>query len=330
MERILSEEEIDALLKAAQDVRPVAGGEDSSPFQSGEATPYDLTSQGKPVRGPLPSLDRIDDRFCRSMRASLTGSLRRRIEGTPMGRGFVKFEEVLATLPMPSCIALFKIEALHTLGLLVLDPVLVYAVLDAFFGAKDVADDVAELRELTAIEQRIMARLSRVLLEDLGRAWEPIIALRPELVRIELNPQFVTSLPAHSVVVDTQISLDLDGRRAGVRTILAYSALEPLKDKLSSGIHGHDPTDSTLRDRLWREMKRTGVLMQAELGRGRISVRDLLALRAGEVLALDGAADGGATLRIEGTPKAVGKPVVARGSYAVRIERLLTSDGRRK
>ena len=200
--------------------------------------------------------------------------------------------------------------------------------LDAFFGAKDVADDAAELRELTAIEVRIMLRVARVLLDDLRRAWEPIAAFDAEIVRIELNPQFVTTLPAHSVVVDTQIGLDLDGRRASVRTILPYAALEPLKEKLSSGMQGNDDACvPAMRERLWGEMRKTPVTLQAELGRGRIRVQELLSLQVGEILALDKAAGGGAVLRIEGVPKAAGKPVVAGGSYAVRIDRMLSGRG---
>lgn len=323
MERILSEEEIDALLKAAQDVKSEAGADGPARLRSGEATPFDLTSQGKPVRGPLPSLDRVDDRFSRGLRSSLMGVLRRRIEGSPRGRAFVKQEELLASLPSPSCIALCRIESLQTSGMLVFDPTLVYAILDAFFGAKEVSDDHGELRELTAIEQRIMARVTRVLLEDLGRAWEPVQPLRAELVRIEQNPQFVTHLPPHAVVVDTELGLDIDGKQAHLRVVLPYAALEPLKERLQSGVIG-DPAHEGMRARVWGRMKETPVTVSAELGHAGLSVRELLALRPGDVVMLESGQGQRATVLIEGTRKGVGQPVVSRGSYAVRLDRLTT------
>lgn len=320
MDRILTDEEIDALLQAASDLRATSG---PAPRTSGEAVPYDLTSQGRPVRAPMPALDLVDDRFRRYLCATLTGSLRRRAEAAVAGRTFVKFEEVLAALPAPSCLVLFRVEPLRSTGMMLLDPVLVYAVLDAFLGASSGGDDFAELRDLTAIEQRILSRVARALLEDLAKAWKPIVEMKVELIRLELNPQFVTVLPAHAVVIDTKFQLDLDGRRAAVRTFLAYGALEPLKDRLSSGVSGNESGDESLRERLWRALAETGVVVQAELGRGRIRVRELLSLQPGDVLSLENHADGGAVVRVGGRAKMRGKPITSRGSYAVRVERLL-------
>jgi flagellar motor switch protein FliM len=329
VERILSDEEVDALLQAAQDVQMKSDGDAPAALQAGEAMPYDLVHQGQPVRGPLPSLDRIDDRFSRSIRASLMGVLRRRIEGSLRGRAFVKAGEWIASLPSPSCLALFRAEGLKENGILVLDAPLVYAVLDAFFGSKEVHDDDVELRELTAIEQRIVARVSRVLLEEMARAWAPLCALRPELTRIETNPQFVTHFPSHAVVVETRYALDIDGRQAGIRTIIPYDALEPLKDKLSSGAREPGGRDAMLEEHLWSRVQSTEVRVDAELGRGQLRVRDLLALAPGEVLTLEGGGHGQASLRVEGTVKALGRPVVVHGSYALRIEQLLAARGGR-
>jgi flagellar motor switch protein FliM len=321
VERILSEEEIEALLQAAHESKPGSGS--PARLAAGEAVPYDLTSQGRPVRGPLPALDMVDDRFARHLRTTLTGLLRRRTEVAANGRVFMKFEETLAALPTPSCLILFRVEPLKSTGMMVFDPVLVYAVLDAFFGARSTADDGAELRDLTAIEQRILARMARALLEDSMKAWRPIADLQLEFIRTELNPQFVTVLPAHAVVVDTKFGIDLDGKHGHLRTVLAYAALEPLKDRLSSGVHGHEATDDSLRQRLWDRLRETRVSICAELGRGRIRVRDLLALRPGDLLPLEDHADGGAVLRIAQRPKATGKPIVSRGVYAIRVERLV-------
>lgn len=318
MERILSEEELQALLKAAQELPP-PGAPRIAP---GEAVPYDLTSQGRPVRGPLPALDMVDDRFARALRATLTGSLRRRADATPAGRTFVKIEEVLAGLPIPSCLVLFRLEPLRGTGLLILDPTLVYATLDAFLGARASSDEAAELRELTGIEQRIVGRLSRALLEDLAKAWRPVVEVSSEFLQIELNPQFVSVLPAHAVVVDTRIGIDLEGRRTHLRTLISYAGLEPWKDRLVSGVHFHEPGDDSLRPRLWERLQSTAVSVRAELGHTRITVRQLLALNTGDVLTLDASIDEGAILRVEGTRKAAGRPIVSRGAYAVRVERL--------
>jgi flagellar motor switch protein FliM len=320
VERILSEEEIEALLKAAQELKPSSAP--PARLSPGEAVAYDLTSQGRPVRGPLPALDMVDHRFTRFMRATFSGSLRRRVEVAPGARAFLKLEEALAGMRSPSCLALFRLEPLQAFGMMLFDPGFVYAVLDAFFGAKSQSDDSAELRELTTIEQRILGRVSRVILEDLVKAWRPIAELRPELLRIELNPQFVTLLPAHAVVVDTKYSIDLDSRRTHLSTFLAYGALEPLKDRLSSGVHSHEQADDSLRTRVWEQLRSAPARISVELGRGRLRVGDLLKLQPGMVLPLEGNTDGGAVLRIEGGVKATGKPITAHGNYAVRLERM--------
>ena len=89
MQDLLSQDEIDALLHGVDD-GDVETDADDNP---GGAKSYDLTSQDRIVRGRMPTLEMINERFARYTRVSIFNLLRRSADVSLGGVQIQKFGE---------------------------------------------------------------------------------------------------------------------------------------------------------------------------------------------------------------------------------------------
>ena len=133
MNEHLSQDEIDALLNGVD-----SGEVNTVPdrLADGEAVAYDLGSQDRIIRGRMPTLDMVNERFVRSLRISMFNMLRRSADINIVGVKMVKFSEYVRGLYMPTNLNLIQIKPLRGTGLFVIDPKLVFATVDNFFGGK--------------------------------------------------------------------------------------------------------------------------------------------------------------------------------------------------
>lgn len=318
MEKILSQEEIDALLRGMSD-----GQVDTTPEEMDESgiVPYDLTNQDHIIRGRMPTLEIIDDNFCRLFRNSLSLSLRKLIEVDSRGVQMMKFGEFLRTLPGPSSLHVFRIEPLRGHALLVLDSNLVFTLLDIFFGGSGKTSFRVEGREFTAIESRLIRKVVNMIFKDLEKAWNTVHPVSIRHVRSENNPQFVSISPPTDLVIMIPFGLGLEQFTGLITLCIPYSMIEPIKGKLVSG-YQNDPLgiDRSSVERLLHGLKSAEVEVVVELGRGSIMVQDLLKLGVGDVLPLENEVTDLMTAKVQGAPKFLGRAGVLGGNKAFQIE----------
>jgi len=315
--QVLSQEEIDALLVG------VGSGkvETSAPQGACEARPYEIARQLRIVRGRMPTLDMINERFARLVRASLFSLLRRSVDVTVAPVEMQHWAEYAATLQTPSSLHLVRIPPLRGTALLALDPRLVYTVVDNFFGGRGRFARI-DGREFTPAERRIVDRLVSGALAGLGEAWSPVQPLQPERVGAEVNPHFTTiASPTESVVV-TRLHVELEGGGGELHLVLPYASIEPLRDLLEAGVQ----SDRAEGDERWTqalhdEIEDAELTLTTVLGSTRVTLRRLLDLKVGDVLPLE--FDGRVTVCSEGVPLFRGTCGHSRGLHAVRIEERL-------
>lgn len=321
MEKILSQEEIDALLRGMSD-----GQVDTTPEEIDESgiVVYDLTNQDHIIRGRMPTLEIIDDNFSRLFRNSLSMSLRKRIEVDSRGVQMMKFGEFLRTLPVPSSLHVFRIEPLRGYALLVLDSELVFTLLDIFLGGSGKTSFRMEGREFTAIESRLIRKVVNMIFNDLEKAWNTVHPVSIRHVRNENNPQFVSISPPTDLVIMISFGLELEQFTGLITLCIPYSMLEPIKGKLYSG-YQNDPLeiDRSTVERLLDCLKSAEVEVVVELGRGSIMVQDLLKLGVGDVLPLGNEVADLMTAKVQGAPKFLGRAGVLGGNKAFQIEELI-------
>ena len=237
MDKILSQDEIDALLKGvvsgevetAPPVEPVA--ESTTGVKE-----YDLLNQERIIRGRMPTLEMINDRFVRRQAVAWTGVLREAIEFVVVGTQVIKFGEFLKKIPMPSSLNVFHMPPLRGNGLFVMDAFLVYLLVDYFFGGKGQTHVKPEGRDFTAVQVRMIKKLLMLALGDLEKAWQAILPVKVEYVRSESNPQFAMVVTASEVVIVVTLQVIIGETSRDLFVVYPYSMLEPIKEKLYSGL----------------------------------------------------------------------------------------------
>lgn len=318
---LLSQEEIDALLSGVD-----SGDVDTDPDDSVDADGvrgYDFASQDRIVRGRLPTLEMINERFARNFRISLFNLLRRSPVVSVEGIQVQKFGEYIRSLLVPSNMHIIKVHPLRGAGLIVFNPKLVFSLVDCFFGGEGRFHTKIEGRDFTATEMRIVEKVRDVVFSDLEGAWEPVTPLKFEFLNAEVNPQFANIVSPSEVIVVCKFHVDLDAGSGYLDIALPYSMIEPIRDLLDAGVQ----SDVTEPDHRWAkllrdELKTVEVNLSTTLCRTRLKMRDVLDMEPGTIIPIDMPAE--VTGRVEGVPVFSGKYGVSRGNLALKVSSALT------
>lgn len=318
MNQVLSQSEVDALLSAVSDNK-VDINEASEPTTSG-VVQYDLANQDRIIRGRLPTLDIIHDRFIRLFRVTLSNSLRKMANLSVNSTGPLKFSEFMNSLPLPSCLNILRLEPLRGAAIMVIESKLLYALVDSLFGGNDVPYTKIEGKDFTPIEIKIAKRIVLAALEDLERAWEPVYPLKISYGRTEINPQFVAVVPPSDVVIATTFDVELEKVSGTIKIVIPYATLEPIKSKLSVGFQSEQlEVDYIWINRIKSRILDTEVNCTVRLGDATITMNDLTNLEAGDIIQLDKDSSAHLEVEVEGIPKFRGLPGVLRGQKALRV-----------
>ena len=334
MSQVLSQSEVDALLAAVSEGEisetQSDGGAEGSAQGFGDVkkddrivVAYDLTSQDRIIRGRLPQLDVIYERFMRSFRVSLSSALRKIATLNHASTDFLKFGEFINTQPMPTCMSVLRFNALRGSVLLVIESKLAYALVDNFFGGADRPYTKIEGKDFTAIELQIIRKVVDLAIGDLEEAWVSVEKIDCSFVRTEINPQFVGIVPPTDIVIASTFDVELENANGIITLVIPYSTIEPIKQKLQSGFQVEsDQTDKKLwASTIIEQLLGTEVELKVNLGGTEISVDDLMQLKKGDVISLDQDATGEFDLQIEGVPKFKSYYGIHHGSVAVQLTR---------
>jgi len=311
---ILNQDEIDALLHGVDS----GAVKTEAPVAPGEARNYDFSNQVRIVRGRMPTLEMINERFARLFRISLFNLLRRTPEVAVAPVKMLKFSEYVHSLHVPTNLNLVKIMPLRGTGLIVLDPKLVFTTVDNFFGGNGRYAKI-EGREFTATEQRIIHMLLKHVFADLKEAWSHVQRLDIEYVNSEINPHFANIVSPTEIVVITSFHVELDGGGGDIHITMPYAMIEPLRELLDAGV----ASDRVEHDERWvsalkEEIEDADVELTTLLGRSKLTMRQLMDMKAGDILPCD--FNGRATIMAEDVPIFRGKFGVSNGQQAVQIE----------
>ncbi|HUJ19172.1 MAG TPA: flagellar motor switch protein FliM [Nitrospirota bacterium] len=323
MSDILSQDEVDALLKGVR-----SGDIDTETakqkIMSG-IRPYDLTSQERIVRGRMPGLEMANERFARFFRNTVSGLMMKFVDVSIHNLQIIKFGEFMKTIPFPSSINIFKMEPLKGYSLLVVEAPLVFAFVEFFFGGATARHVKSEGRAFTSIEQGVIRKVIAMALNDLSMAWAGIETITPEHVGSEMNPQFVTIVTPSEIVIKVEVHIEVEDFTGKLFFCVPYSMIEPVKEKLYSGIQGDKlELDQRWVERLKNILMGSPVEISAEMGQVNVLFGDLMSLKVGDVLTLNRCTSDNLTIKVQDIPKFAGQPGFSRGTQAIRINKILT------
>jgi len=313
-QEILNQDEIDALIHGVDSGAVVT----EAPPAPGEARPYDFATQVRIVRGRMPTLEMINERFARLYRISLFNMLRRSPEISVGAVQMSKFSEYVHSLKVPTNLNLVHVKPLRGTALFIIDPTLVFAVVDNFFGGNGRYAKI-EGREFTATEYRIIQMLLKAAFTDVKEAWSHVFNVDFEYLNSEINPHFANIVSPTEIVVITTFHIELDGGGGDMHITMPYSMIEPLRELLDAGVQ----SDRVEHDERWlqslrEEIEDAEVELSAWLGNSRVTLSELLNLKPGDVITTD--FNGKATLLAEDVPIFKGQFGASRGMQAVKLE----------
>ncbi len=282
---VLSQDEIDALLHGVDDGDVETDFED---LNDGSARSFDFNSQERIVRGRLPTLEMINERFARNLRVSMFNLLRRQAEIAVGGVQMMKFAEYVHSLYVPTSLNMIKVDPLKGSALFVIDPKLVFIVVDNFFGGEGRFYNKIEGREFTPTEQRVISMLLEQIFGDLESAWKPIKHLTFEYQSSEVNPHLANIVSPTEVVVVSTFRIDLEGGGGDLHITLPYSMVEPIRDLLDAGVQSDvsevdDRWRLSLRDEIFESM----IEIKSHLPEIEINLSDVNQLKVGDVIPFD-------------------------------------------
>ncbi len=326
MSNVLSQEEVDSLLKG------VTSGEIETETEekvsSDGVVRYDFTSQEKMLRGRMPTIGVINERFAAKFRTNLSGMVRRTVDVEIEPVDMVKFEDFRLSLPVPTSLHVFRIDPLAGQALIVFDSPLVFSLIECYFGGKGTEHARIEGRDFTPIENGMIQKVVRACLEDLADAWERIFKLEMIYMRSEVNPEFAGIVLPGSLVIITKCKIDIEGIGGLLTLCIPYSTVEPIRDRLSGGVQNDQITadakwKNCLRDRIYKTM----VDIVVELGSTQVTTERLLGLKTGDVVQLGQHIGEPLTGKVQGVGKFMGRPGVIKGNRALMVEGMRMKDG---
>lgn len=312
---LLSQDEIDALLHG---VDSGAVDVEDAPPAPDEARSYDFASQDRIVRGRLPTLEMINERFARTWRIGLFNLLRRSADLSVRGVDLMRFGEYMHSLQVPNNLNMVKMKPLRGTALVVYEPRLVFTVVDNFFGGNGKYHTRIEGREFTPTEMRVIQLLLKQTFADLVEAWAPVMPVEFEYLNSEVNPHFANIISPREYIVVSRFHVELEGGGGEFHVSIPYSMLEPIREQLDAGVQ----SDRGERDESWtramrEQLQDAQVELSSSLAQRQITLRQLSQLKVGDVIPID--LPDKVTLKVEQTPLFSGEFGTHNGRNAIKV-----------
>jgi len=315
----LSQEEVDALLRG---VNGETDEPDTEEVEQGAVRDYNMATQERIVRGRMPTMELINERFARYLRIGLFNYMHRNVEVSVGPIKVQKYAEFVRNLVVPTNLNLVLAKPLRGTGLVVFNPKLVFTVIDNMFGGNGRFQTRVEGRDFTPTEQRIIQGLLRVVFTEYARSWNPVFQIELEYVRSEMNSQFANIATPSEIVVAIGFTLEMGDTQSDMHICFPYSMLEPIRDLLYSTMQ----SDHLTQDRRWvtmlsQELQGAEVELVCNLGTAKATLRDIVNMRAGDVIPLN--VPEFLEAEIDGVPILECRSGSRNRQYAIKVEKMI-------
>lgn len=316
----LSQDEVDALLKGVTGEVDEPGPQEDD--HSG-VRPYNLATQERIVRGRMPTLEIINERFARLLRIGLYNFLRRGVEISVGPVRVSKYSEFIRNLVVPTNLNLVQFKPLRGTALIIFNPDLVFLMVDNLFGGDGRFHTRVEGRDFTQTEHRIIQRVLNIVFENYAKSWEPVYPIQFEFVRSEMNTQFANIATPNEVVVAITFTIELGQNSGEMHFCIPYTTIEPIKDLLTSSLQA----ENLEVDKRWLRLMRQQIQMAeveivADLGTAQVSLRDIVDMKVGDIIPID--IPKTIEAKVDGVPVMECSYGKFNGQYTLRVERMLS------
>ena len=324
-----SKKEISALLKrisVEQEKRlnPVSDHET-------EILPYELGRQTPIIRGRMPGLEAVYDRFARIFAQSFSHHVRRPVTIMRRSTELVSFRDYLGAMTTPASLSIFGMNPLQGHALFVFEHHLVHLLIDLLFGGAGWFENPPPKREFTGIEIRMLSKVVFSALEDLGKAWKRLTPLEPYFERMEVQPKFAAIVPQEEVVASTTFDVEINRVPYTMSICLPYLMLDPVRLQIEAGKTSYDEDVNAVNvSRLEENLRNSKVNVKVALGEARMSLRNFLTLKTGDRIILNQDQDKPLKVIVQEKLKYLATQGAYKGKHAVQITKIIEPQPRYK
>jgi len=320
MDDILSQDEVDALLKG------MGGGdvetEDDDSDDGASAKSYDFTNQERIVRGRLPALDIINERFAREFQRRFNEMILSSVEVTAGEVRIIKMVDYLRNLFVPTSLNLYRINPLNGVSLFTLDSKLIFTAVDMYFGGTGLLPFKIEGREYTPVEMSMVRSILDIISSNLQTAWGPVMDIEIDYLHSEMNPKFASIVDATDMIVVSPVNVRFEGVEGRIDIVMPYAILEPIRDKLEEGMSNlQGESDNRWSRTLKEESKNIEVNLSVDLAEVKLSMDDVMRMEKGDIIPID--MPDQVAIKVEDIAFVKGKLGESNNKKAVEIEEIL-------
>ena len=317
-----SNKELNAILKRISDEQDKRLNPEE--HEKTEVLSYELGHQAPVIRGRMPGLEAVYDRFARIYAQTFSHHVRRPVTITRRATELVSFRDYLGAISTPASLTVFGLNPLHGHAILVFEHHLMYILIDMLFGGNGWFENPPPKRELTGIETRMLSKVVHDALEDLGKAWKRLTPLEPYFERMEVNPKFTAIVPQEEVVASTTFDVEINRVPYTMSLCLPYSMLDPVRTKLEAGKSSYDEEVNTVNvSRLEENLLNSKVGVKVALGEARMTLRRFLSLKSGDRILLNQDQNKPLRVLVQDKLKFLATQGAYKGKNAVQINKLI-------
>jgi flagellar motor switch protein FliM len=298
----ISNAEVEALLEKGGAAAPAPG----------VPQPFDLCADDRIVRGRMPTLDRLNERWVTEFQRKLGDLIHQPLEVTLQEVQLAPYGKWLAALPVPTSFNLFSIKPWSRNALVAVDGKLLFALVERYYGGGGRAAANPARDSLTPTEQRLNKVIVDLLTDHFRRALAPVATLEFQHAQTEINASYLNMATPSETVVVTRVEVTLNAVGGSICLILPLSSFEPVRDKLAEGLKTVSPETRQRSQLESTHLDLTTVFLEAD-----ISMRELLQMKPGDILPIEMPKT--AVLRSGARPLLRGKFGRSRGYNAVSV-----------
>jgi flagellar motor switch protein FliM len=323
MEQILSQEEIDALLKGISEGE-IETQKEVVVEEQVETKSFDYSQFTRGKKERLPALDFIYDRFSKSLRSALSLFVEKEVEVNLGTLQNVPYGDFIKTVPLPTNMNIVVTEKLKGFFIVIFDAKLIFTVLETIFGSSTTTKQKVEGREFTRIEFNVIKKLIDLVCAEMEKAWSPVYEIVCKYSRSEINPNYITMISQEEAVNLCEVDIEIEDVKGWMKVCIPYGILESIKSYLTST---PSREDSDMREKWLGKLKErvseVPLDIRAVLGRKKMALNDFINMTNENVIVIDQYVNDPIDVEIHGKRRIRGKLGIYKGNKAIRVEEIL-------
>jgi flagellar motor switch protein FliM len=311
MEKVLNQEEIDAMIRSARSGKP-----GNTALAAVPAEPWDLRRAGRIGRERLLAINSLHESFARNLTHALGAYLRVVFAASLVSAEHLTYREFLQSIPETTYLASCRLDPMELHAALQLDLKVAFPIIDVLLGGE--GKSLAATRDLTEIEEQIVNSVARVVCRELGVAWQALALqisfeqrLEPAAARRLMSPEEKT--------LSLSFEITMPEVRGGLNLAVPATVSNALLRKIAADWRPHARRSGDCRQRLMRQLLDASFLVELGATGLRAPVGELASLASGSLLRFDRSAAEPAALLVAGCEMFRAMPARIGNVRAARI-----------